>query len=188
MIATHDQDHGERDVSETEGLVSTAGAAELKEYVPAADALAVGRLKASGAIILFGKSNTRPCRNRRELRRPLARSIQDRRTALSVVACLVPEDAAAWHLQFDPGPEIGIVRGGAGRAASADGRVYSVDNLRPVSNRLVVEVTVNHREPGRKARISPRGGSAHARNTRLQPSARTRRAPGRPAARARNYY
>ncbi len=46
-----------KDVWETEGLVTTAGAAELKEYVPAADALAVGRLKAAGAII-FGKSNT----------------------------------------------------------------------------------------------------------------------------------
>ena len=46
-----------KDVWETEGLVTTAGAAELKEYVPAADALAVARLKAAGAII-FGKSNT----------------------------------------------------------------------------------------------------------------------------------
>jgi amidase len=46
-----------KDVWETEGLVTTAGATELKEYVPAADALAVGRLKAAGAII-FGKSNT----------------------------------------------------------------------------------------------------------------------------------
>ena len=46
-----------KDVWETEGLVTTSGAAELREYVPATDALAVGRLKAAGAII-FGKSNT----------------------------------------------------------------------------------------------------------------------------------
>jgi amidase len=46
-----------KDVWETAGLVTTSGAAELTEYVPAADALAVGRLKAAGAIV-FGKSNT----------------------------------------------------------------------------------------------------------------------------------
>jgi amidase len=46
-----------KDVWESEGLVTTAGAAELEEYVPKTDALAVGRLKAAGAII-FGKSNT----------------------------------------------------------------------------------------------------------------------------------
>src|SRR3984957_17251634 len=46
-----------KDVWETEGLVTTAGAAELREYVPATDALAVARLKAAGAII-FGKTNT----------------------------------------------------------------------------------------------------------------------------------
>jgi amidase len=179
-----------KDVWETEGLVTTAGAAELKEYVPAADALAVGRLKAAGAII-FGKSNT-PLyagdfqtfndvygitRNPWDVTRtaggssggaaaavaagltplelgsdlggsvrnpahyngvyglkpswgvvpsrghipgppgnlvetdvncggPLARSLEDLRTALAVVAGPVPEDAAAWHLQLDPGPEI----------------------------------------------------------------------------------
>jgi amidase len=180
-----------KDVWETEGLVTTAGAAELKEYVPAADALAVARLKAAGAII-FGKSNT-PLyagdfqtfndvygitRNPWDLTRtaggssggaaaavaagltplelgsdiggsirnpahyngvyglkpswgvvpsrghipgppgslvetdvncggPLARSLEDLRTALTVVAGPVPEDAAAWHLQLDPGPETG---------------------------------------------------------------------------------
>jgi amidase len=46
-----------KDVWETEGLVTTAGAPELKGYVPTKDALAVGRLKAGGAII-FGKTNT----------------------------------------------------------------------------------------------------------------------------------
>ena len=46
-----------KDVWETEGLVTTAGAPELAGHVPQADALAVGRLKAAGAII-FGKTNT----------------------------------------------------------------------------------------------------------------------------------
>ncbi len=46
-----------KDVWETEGLVTTSGAPELKSYVPERDALAVGRLKAAGAII-FGKTNT----------------------------------------------------------------------------------------------------------------------------------
>ncbi len=46
-----------KDVWETQGLVTTSGAPELKDYVPVADALAVGRLKAAGAII-FGKTNT----------------------------------------------------------------------------------------------------------------------------------
>src|ERR1700678_24335 len=46
-----------KDVWETEGLVTTSGAPELKDYVPETDALAVGRLKAAGAII-FGKTNT----------------------------------------------------------------------------------------------------------------------------------
>jgi amidase len=182
-----------KDVWESEGLVTTAGAAELKEYVPTADALAVGRLKAAGAII-FGKSNT-PLyagdfqtfndvygltSNPWDLTRttggssggaaaavatgltplelgsdlggsirnpahyngvyglkpswgvvpsrghipgppgslvetdvncggPLARSLQDLRTALTVVAGPVPEDATAWHLRLDPGPEIGTV-------------------------------------------------------------------------------
>jgi amidase len=179
-----------KDVWETEGLVTTAGAPELKEYVPEADALAVGRLKAAGAII-FGKSNT-PLyagdfqtfndvygitNNPWNLARtaggssggaaaavaaglaplelgsdiggsirnpahyngvyglkpswgvvpsrghipgppgslvetdvncggPLARSLEDLRAALTVVAGPVPEDAAAWLLQLDPGPEI----------------------------------------------------------------------------------
>ncbi len=46
-----------KDVWETEGLVTTAGAPELAEYVPTRDALAVARLKAAGAII-FAKTNT----------------------------------------------------------------------------------------------------------------------------------
>ena len=46
-----------KDVWETEGLVTTSGAPELASYVPAADALAVGRLRNAGAII-FGKTNT----------------------------------------------------------------------------------------------------------------------------------
>jgi amidase len=46
-----------KDVWETEGLVTTSGAPELADHVPRADALAVARLKAAGAII-FGKTNT----------------------------------------------------------------------------------------------------------------------------------
>jgi len=46
-----------KDVWETEGLVTTAGARQLKDHRPATDALAVGRLKAAGAIIV-GKTNT----------------------------------------------------------------------------------------------------------------------------------
>jgi amidase len=46
-----------KDAWETEGLVTTSGAPELKDHVPHADALAVARLKAAGAII-FGKTNT----------------------------------------------------------------------------------------------------------------------------------
>ena len=42
-----------KDVRETEGLVTTSGAPELDQYGPAADALAVRRLKDAGAII-FG--------------------------------------------------------------------------------------------------------------------------------------
>src|SRR6202046_3065340 len=182
-----------KDVWETEGLVTTAGAAELREYVPATDALAVARLKAAGAII-FGKTNT-PLyagdfqtfndvygitRNPWDVTRtaggssggaaaalaagltplelgsdiggsirnpahyngvyglkpswgvvpsrghipgppgslvetdvncagPLARSLEDLRTALTIVAGPLPEDAPAWHLRLDPGPEIGAV-------------------------------------------------------------------------------
>lgn len=46
-----------KDVWETEGLVTTAGATPLARHVPAADALAVARLRDAGAII-FGKTNT----------------------------------------------------------------------------------------------------------------------------------
>src|SRR6476646_8168689 len=46
-----------KDVGETEGLVTTSGAPELRDYVPKTDALAVGRLKGAGAIV-FGKTNT----------------------------------------------------------------------------------------------------------------------------------
>jgi amidase len=46
-----------KDVWETEGLVTTSGAPELREHVPHADAIAVARLRAAGAII-FGKTNT----------------------------------------------------------------------------------------------------------------------------------
>jgi amidase len=46
-----------KDVFETEGLVTTSGAQELADYVPKADAVAVARLKAAGAIV-FGKTNT----------------------------------------------------------------------------------------------------------------------------------
>jgi len=46
-----------KDVFETEGLVTTLGAPELAHHVPAADAVAVARLKAAGAVV-FGKTNT----------------------------------------------------------------------------------------------------------------------------------
>ena len=46
-----------KDVWETEGLVTTSGAPELRDHVPEADAIAVARLRAAGAII-FGKTNT----------------------------------------------------------------------------------------------------------------------------------
>jgi len=46
-----------KDVWETEGLVTTSGAPELRSYVPDADALAVSRLRRAGAVI-FGKTNT----------------------------------------------------------------------------------------------------------------------------------
>jgi len=46
-----------KDVWETEGLVTTSGSADLAGYVPAADAVAIARLKAAGAII-FGKTNS----------------------------------------------------------------------------------------------------------------------------------
>jgi amidase len=194
-----------KDVWETEGLVTTAGAVELTGYVPAADALAVGRLKAAGAII-FGKSNTPlyagdfqtfndvyglttnpwdaartaggssggaaaavaagltplelgsdiggSIRNPAHFNGiyglkpswgvvpsrghipgppgslvetdvncggPLARSLEDLRTALTVVAGPVPEDAAAWQLHLDPGPQIGDVASVRVAAVFAEG-------------------------------------------------------------------
>jgi amidase len=45
-----------KDAFETEGLATTSGAPELRDHVPAADADAVARLKAAGAIV-FGKTN-----------------------------------------------------------------------------------------------------------------------------------
>jgi amidase len=45
-----------KDAFETEGLVTTSGAEELRGHVPQADASAVARLKAAGAIV-FGKTN-----------------------------------------------------------------------------------------------------------------------------------
>ncbi|HEY7917837.1 MAG TPA: amidase family protein [Acidimicrobiales bacterium] len=180
-----------KDVWETEGLVTTAGAPELKDHVPRTDALSVGRLKAAGAII-FGKTNTplyagdfqtfndvygrtnNPWDTSRtpggssggsaaavaagltplelgsdiggSIRNPahfngvyglkpswgvvpgrghipgppgslveadvncsgpLARSLDDLRLALGVVAGPLPEDAAGWRLELDAGPPIG---------------------------------------------------------------------------------
>ncbi|MPY93629.1 MAG: amidase, partial [Acidimicrobiia bacterium] len=46
-----------KDCIETAGLRTTAGAPELAEHVPVADAVAVARLRAAGAV-LFGKTNT----------------------------------------------------------------------------------------------------------------------------------
>src|SRR5437773_128868 len=48
-----------KDAIETEGIRSTGGAVELTDHVPAADAPAVARLKAAGAIV-FGKTNLPP--------------------------------------------------------------------------------------------------------------------------------
>lgn len=45
-----------KDSFETEGLVTTSGAPELRDHVPTTDATAVARLKAAGAIV-FGKTN-----------------------------------------------------------------------------------------------------------------------------------
>jgi amidase len=45
-----------KDAFETEGLVTTSGAPELRDHVPARDAVAVARLKAAGAVV-FGKTN-----------------------------------------------------------------------------------------------------------------------------------
>jgi amidase len=183
-----------KDVWETEGLVTTSGAPELKDYRPLADALAVGRLKAAGAII-FGKTNTplfagdfqtfndvygrtnNPWDTSRTVggssggaaaavaagltplelgsdiggsirnpahyngvyglkpswgvvpsrghipgppgslvesdvncNGPLARSIEDLRMALGIIAGPVPEDAAAWRLELDEGSPVEDVR------------------------------------------------------------------------------
>jgi amidase len=46
-----------KDVFETEGVRTTSGAVELCDHVPTADATAVARLKAAGAVV-FGKTNT----------------------------------------------------------------------------------------------------------------------------------
>jgi amidase len=46
-----------KDTFETAGLRTTAGAPELAQHVPAADAVAVARLRAAGGVIL-GKTNT----------------------------------------------------------------------------------------------------------------------------------
>lgn len=46
-----------KDTFETAGLRTTCGVPELAEHVPAADAVAVARLRAAGAVI-FGKTNT----------------------------------------------------------------------------------------------------------------------------------
>jgi amidase len=45
-----------KDAYETEGLVTTSGAPELRDHVPTMDATPVARLKAAGAIV-FGKTN-----------------------------------------------------------------------------------------------------------------------------------
>lgn len=48
-----------KDCIETAGMRTTAGAPELADHVPAADAPAVARLRAAGAIV-FGKTNLPP--------------------------------------------------------------------------------------------------------------------------------
>jgi amidase len=45
-----------KDAFETAGLLTTSGAPELREHVPTADAVSVGRLRAAGAVV-FGKTN-----------------------------------------------------------------------------------------------------------------------------------
>jgi amidase len=182
-----------KDVFETEGLVTTSGATELAQHVPQADAVAVARLKAAGAIV-FGKSNTPtyagdwqtynevygrtnnpwdasrtaggssggaaaavaagmtplelgsdiggsirnpahyngvyghkpswgivPVRGHIPgppgslvqvdvgVAGPIARSVADLRTALGVVAGPLPQDAAGWRLELDPGLGLGDV-------------------------------------------------------------------------------
>lgn len=46
-----------KDVFETEGMRTTAGAPELSDYVPTRDAVLVSRLRDAGAVV-FGKTNT----------------------------------------------------------------------------------------------------------------------------------
>ena len=46
-----------KDTFETAGLRTTCGVPELSQHVPAADAVAVARLRAAGAVV-FGKTNT----------------------------------------------------------------------------------------------------------------------------------
>jgi amidase len=46
-----------KDVWETEGMVTTSGAPELRDHVPTNDAVAVARLRAAGAVVV-GKTNT----------------------------------------------------------------------------------------------------------------------------------
>ena len=48
-----------KDSLETAGLRTTAGAEELRDHVPAADAVAVARLRAAGAVVV-GKTNLPP--------------------------------------------------------------------------------------------------------------------------------
>ncbi len=183
-----------KDAWETEGLVTACGARELASHVPSADALAVARLKAAGAII-FGKTNSpayagdwqtyndvygvtgnpwdtsrtaggssggaaaavaagltplelgsdiggsirNPCHYNGVyglkaswgvvpvrghipgppgslvtvdvgVAGPIARSVADLRTAFGVVAGPLPEDAAAWRLDFDPGTDLANAR------------------------------------------------------------------------------
>ena len=184
-----------KDLFETEGLVTTAGATELAAHVPQADAIPVARLKAAGAIV-FGKSNTPrygsdlqtanqvygrtnnpwdpaltaggssggaaaavaagltplelgsdiggsirnpshyngvyglkpswgivPSRGHIPgppgslteadvgVTGPIARSVDDLRTVLGLIAGPRPQDAAAWRLQLDPGPDRDSVAG-----------------------------------------------------------------------------
>jgi len=182
-----------KDTFETEGLVTTSGAAELAHYVPQTDAVTVARLKEAGAII-FGKTNTPlyagdmqtyndvygRTNNPWDLTRtaggssggaaaavaagltplelgsdiggsirnpahyngvyglkpswgivptrghipgppgglvetdvgvagPIARSVADLRLALGLLAGPLPDDAAGWRLELDPGPDLSEV-------------------------------------------------------------------------------
>ena len=75
-----------KDVWETEGLVTTAGAPELKDHVPTTDALAVARLKQAGADRLREDQHAALRRRLPDLQRglrrhqqPLGRHPHDRR-------------------------------------------------------------------------------------------------------------